>query len=79
MPVLPEYGLSDQVAIFATSGGDEAPFLASAIAESGATVFAVARHPATAGCRDGCPPVRKSRRRHESRLGRQRGTSAGRV
>ena len=43
MPVLPEYGLSGQVAIFATSGGDEAPFLASAIAESGATVFTVAR------------------------------------
>ncbi len=43
MPVLPEYGLSGQVAIFATSGGDEAPFLAGALAESGATVFAVAR------------------------------------
>ncbi len=43
MPVLPEYGLSGQVAIFATSGGDEAPFLASALAEAGATVFAVAR------------------------------------
>ena len=43
MPVLPEYGLSDQVAIFATSGGGEAPFLASALAEAGATVFAVAR------------------------------------
>lgn len=43
MPVLPEYGLSGQVAIFATSGGDEAPFLASALAESGAAVFAVAR------------------------------------
>lgn len=43
MPVLPEYGLSGQVAIFATAGGDEAPFLAGALAESGATVFAVAR------------------------------------
>ena len=43
MPVLPEYGLSGQVAIFATSGGYEAPFLASALAEAGATVFAVAR------------------------------------
>ena len=43
MPVLPEYGLSGQVAIFATSGGDEAPFFASALAESGAQVFAVAR------------------------------------
>lgn len=43
MPVLPEYGLSGQVAIFATSGGDEGPFLASALAEAGATVFVVAR------------------------------------
>ncbi len=43
MPVLPEYGLSGQVAVFATSGGDEAPFLAAALAEAGATVFAVAR------------------------------------
>ena len=43
MPVLPEYGLSGQVAIFATSGGDEAPFLASALAEAGSTVFSVVR------------------------------------
>ena len=43
MPVLPEYGLSGQVAIFATSGGDEAPFLAGALSEAGARVFAVAR------------------------------------
>ena len=43
MPVLPEYGLSGQVALFATSGGHEAPFFASALAEAGATVFAVAR------------------------------------
>ena len=43
MPVLPEYSLSGQVAIFATSGGDEAPFLAGALAEAGAEVFAVAR------------------------------------
>ena len=43
MPVLPEYGLSGRVAIFATSGGAEAPFLAAALAEAGATVFAVAR------------------------------------
>ena len=41
MPVLPEYGLSGQVAVFATSGGDEAPFFASALAEAGATVFPV--------------------------------------
>ena len=43
MPVLPEYGLSGQVAIFATSGGDEAPLLASALAEASATVFPIAR------------------------------------
>ena len=43
MPVLPEYGLSGQVALFATSGGDEAPFLAGVLAEAGASVFAVAR------------------------------------
>ncbi len=43
MPVLPEYGLSGQVALFATSGGDEAPYYASALAEAGAAVFAVAR------------------------------------
>ncbi len=43
MPVLPEYGLSGRVAVFATSGGDEAPYLAGALAESGATVFAIAR------------------------------------
>ena len=43
MPVLPEYGLTGQVAIFATSGGDEGPFLASALAEAGASVFTVAR------------------------------------
>lgn len=43
MPVLPEYELSGQVALLATSGGDEAPYLASALAEAGAAVFAVAR------------------------------------
>ncbi len=43
MPVLPEYDLSGKVAILATSGGDEAPQLALALAEAGATVFAVAR------------------------------------
>ena len=43
MPVLPEYQLTEQVALFATSGGDEAPFLASALAEAGASVFVVAR------------------------------------
>ena len=49
MPVLPEYGLTGQVAIFATSGGDEAPFFAAALAESGAAVFAVARTQALLG------------------------------
>ena len=44
MPVLSEYSLAGQVAIFATSGGDEAPFLAGALAEAGAEVFAVARN-----------------------------------
>jgi len=43
MPVLPEYDLSGKVAILATSGGDEAPQLALALAEAGASVFAVAR------------------------------------
>ncbi len=43
MPVLPEFDLSGKVAILATSGGDEAPQLALALAEAGATVFVVAR------------------------------------
>ncbi len=43
MPVLSEYDLSGKVAILATSGGDEAPQLALALAEAGATVFVVAR------------------------------------
>ena len=43
MPVLPEYELTGQVALLATSGGDEAPYFASALAEAGATVFPVAR------------------------------------
>ena len=43
MPVLPEYGLSGQVAVFSTSGGGESPALAGALAEAGADVFAVAR------------------------------------
>ena len=44
MPLLSEYDLSGQVAILATSGGDEAPFLAQALAEAGASVFPVARN-----------------------------------
>ena len=43
MPVLPEYDLTGKTAILATSGGTEAPFLAQALVESGASVFAVAR------------------------------------
>ena len=43
MPVLPEYGLSGRVALFATAGGGEAPFLAAALAEAGAEVFVAAR------------------------------------
>ena len=43
MPVLPEFSLSGRVAILATAGGDQAPYLAQALAEAGASVFAVAR------------------------------------
>ena len=43
MPVLPEYDLTGKTAILSTSGGTEAPFLAQALVESGANVFAVAR------------------------------------
>jgi gluconate 5-dehydrogenase len=43
MPVLPEYSLAGRVAILATAGGGEAPFLAQALAEAGASVFVVAR------------------------------------
>ena len=43
MPVLPEFSLSGKVAVLHTAGGDEAPLLAQALAEAGATVFAVAR------------------------------------
>lgn len=43
MPVLPEYNLPGRVAILATAGGGEAPFLAQALAEAGASVFVVAR------------------------------------
>ena len=43
MPVLPEYSLAGRVAILATAGGGEAPFLAQALAEAGASVFALAR------------------------------------
>ena len=47
MPVISEYSLSGRVAVLATSGGDEAAFLAQGLAEAGATVFAVARRQET--------------------------------
>ena len=43
MPVLSEYDLTGKTAILSTSGGTEAPFLGQALAEAGASVFAVAR------------------------------------
>lgn len=43
MPVLPQYNLEGKTALLYTAGGDEAPFLAQAIAEAGASVFAIAR------------------------------------
>ena len=39
-----EYSLAGHTAIVASSGGDETPHLAAALAEAGAVVFAVARH-----------------------------------
>ena len=39
-----EYSLAGHTAIVASSGGDETPQLAAALAEAGARVFAVARH-----------------------------------
>ncbi len=39
-----EYNLAGHTAIVASCGGDETPQLAVALAEAGATVFAVARH-----------------------------------
>jgi len=43
MPPLAEYSLAGRVAILHTAGGDQAPFLAEALAEAGATVFVLAR------------------------------------
>jgi NAD(P)-dependent dehydrogenase (short-subunit alcohol dehydrogenase family) len=43
MPLLPQYSLEGKTALLYTAGGDEAPFLAQAIAAAGATVFPVAR------------------------------------
>lgn len=39
-----EFSLAGKTAIVASSGGDETPQLAAALAEAGASVFAVARH-----------------------------------
>ena len=44
MPLPAEYSLAGHTAIVASAGGDEAPHLAAALAEAGATVFGVARH-----------------------------------
>ncbi len=43
MPIMPEYNLSGQVAVLATSGGEEAVFLAQGLAEAGAITFTIAR------------------------------------
>lgn len=43
MPSLAVYSLAGRVAILHTAGGDQAPFLAEALAEAGATVFVLAR------------------------------------
>jgi gluconate 5-dehydrogenase len=43
MPVLSEYSLAGRVSILATSGGEEAPILAQALAQAGSAVFVVAR------------------------------------
>ena len=56
MPVLPEYSLAGRVALLSTSGGDEAPWLAQALAEAGAAVFVVARNaPQMQGALDALP------------------------
>ena len=47
MPILPQYSLAGKTAILSTAGGDEAPYLACALAEAGASVFAIARRPET--------------------------------
>ena len=48
-----EYDLTGQTAIIASAGGAETPLLAAALAEAGAQIFAVARHPdATAAILD---------------------------
>ena len=47
MPILPQYSLAGKTAILSTAGGDEAPYLAQALAEAGATAFAIARRQET--------------------------------
>ena len=53
-----EFSLNGQTAIVASAGGDETPRLAAALAEAGATVFAVGA-PRRG---DGCHPRRRYRR-----------------
>ena len=43
MPPLSEYSLSGRTSILYTAGGDDAPVLAQALAEAGASVFTIAR------------------------------------
>ena len=43
MPILPEYSLAGKVALLASAGGEDAPVLAQALAEAGASVFVIAR------------------------------------
>ncbi|MDA0733750.1 MAG: SDR family oxidoreductase [Chloroflexi bacterium] len=47
MPVLPEFSLSGKVAVMYTAGGGEAPSVAQALAEAGASVFVIARRQET--------------------------------
>ena len=47
MPLLPQYSLAGRTAILYSAGGDEAPFLAQALAEAGAKVFAICRRQET--------------------------------
>ncbi|MBM3943429.1 MAG: SDR family oxidoreductase [SAR202 cluster bacterium] len=43
MPILPEFNLAGRRALLYTAGGDEAPILAQALAEAGASVVVVSR------------------------------------
>lgn len=43
MPLLEQYSLAGKTAILATAGGPDAPFLSQALAEAGASVFALSR------------------------------------